>query len=372
MMMPSAVSAPSLILVCGLAGHVGAQQVHPRAELVVRPAGVTLAPIVLGDTITGLRALSRRGLPGTRLASYGAEDQPAEQVFSGIDDVVRDQVGRTFVMDDKASVVRIFDAQGQVQVLGRHGRGPGEFADLRSIAIDSAGRLYTGEVAHRLQIFEPTAAGFRFGRAIELPVSALGMCFLGGRLFVHALTLGQPGTIYEIGGDGHILRSFGEIYQADDPIIPWQLSTLRIACDASTQTIVAGSRSIGDIRGYAPDGTLRWIAPVSGFRPIRLEQVTVGGRPGTSMSRTPEGEHHITSVTLLRGGLALVQVTLRTWGVNHAPDVVSSLLVETATGRGWSAGRVLPRVIATSDSAYVTGTDDPWPQVQVWRIARPR
>lgn len=67
---------------------------------------------------------------------------------------VRD--GRLYVSDGLLFTVKVFDVEGNfLQTIGVHGRGPGQFARPKGIAVDREGRLYAVDAAfENVQLFD--------------------------------------------------------------------------------------------------------------------------------------------------------------------------------------------------------------------------
>ncbi|MFN3486831.1 MAG: NHL repeat-containing protein, partial [Planctomycetota bacterium] len=69
-----------------------------------------------------------------------------------------------------------------IRVLGRPGRGPGEFQDPEGIARDASGRLYvTDEDSRRIQVFEPDG---RVSAEWQVPEDPESIGLFGGRVYV--------------------------------------------------------------------------------------------------------------------------------------------------------------------------------------------
>jgi hypothetical protein len=78
-----------------------------------------------------------------------------EDVFIGnIRDIAVDDIGRVFIADPTIMVVHAFDTDGQyIGQLGREGRGPGEFSNIRSLNVHR-NRLYAYDPSqYRMHIF---------------------------------------------------------------------------------------------------------------------------------------------------------------------------------------------------------------------------
>ena len=78
-------------------------------------------------------------------------------IFGNIRDVCIDPDGRTFILDDRARQIRIFDANGlHVRTVGRQGEGPGEFQMPIGMTWAPDGNLWVVDVANsRFTVFTP-------------------------------------------------------------------------------------------------------------------------------------------------------------------------------------------------------------------------
>lgn len=78
--------------------------------------------------------------------------------LADIRSVAADSAGRIYVLSRAPNEVRVFDPSGaQVARWGREGKGPGEFADPIGISIDRGGRVWVvDQGASRFSIFDPT------------------------------------------------------------------------------------------------------------------------------------------------------------------------------------------------------------------------
>lgn len=78
--------------------------------------------------------------------------------FADIRSVAADSAGLIYVLSRAPNEVRVFDPSGaQVARWGREGKGPGEFVDPIGISIDRGGRVWVvDQGASRFSIFDPT------------------------------------------------------------------------------------------------------------------------------------------------------------------------------------------------------------------------
>ena len=80
-------------------------------------------------------------------------------VFGDVISLAVDDVGRIYVADLQANVIRVFSPQGEcLSTLGGEGSGPGEFAMLAGIAWSSHSLWAIDALAHRLTVFDSAGA----------------------------------------------------------------------------------------------------------------------------------------------------------------------------------------------------------------------
>jgi ABC-type Fe3+ transport system permease subunit/DNA-binding beta-propeller fold protein YncE len=93
---------------------------------------------------------------GELLEQWGGRGTNAGQISFPRSIVVDPGSGRTFVSEYMRSErVQVFDSAHKLQrVIGRAGRGPGEFNRVEGVALDASGNLYTADSCnHRVQVF---------------------------------------------------------------------------------------------------------------------------------------------------------------------------------------------------------------------------
>lgn len=93
----------------------------------------------------------------------GARDGAGPAVFGDIRSIALDPLGRVYVVDYLADVVRLFDADGSyIRTIGKRGHGPGELRGPSGIRIDPAGRLWIQDLGNqRYSVFDSTGVLLR-------------------------------------------------------------------------------------------------------------------------------------------------------------------------------------------------------------------
>lgn len=86
--------------------------------------------------------------------SIGKEDD-INYVFSSINNLCVDSLGKIYVSDARARRVQVFDKDGQyLMTLGRAGQGPGEFVICRLLGISPEGDIYVSSGIRRVEVFQ--------------------------------------------------------------------------------------------------------------------------------------------------------------------------------------------------------------------------
>ena len=141
--------------------------------------------------------------------------QPTD-LFNRPTDVAWDAAGNIFVADGAGNArIAKFDKDGKfVKSWGKRGAGPGEFADVLSIAVDAQGNVYAGDGGNkRIQVFDNNGV---FKTAFSNFGNAQAMCITKGANPVLYVSNSNPwndidvaGEIYKMRLDGTILGKFG-------------------------------------------------------------------------------------------------------------------------------------------------------------------
>jgi hypothetical protein len=141
--------------------------------------------------------------------------QPTD-LFNRPTDVAWDAAGNIFVADGAGNArIAKFDKDGRfLKSWGKRGTGPGEFADVLSIAVDAQGNVYAGDGGNRrIQVFDNNGV---FKTAFSNFGNAQAMCISKGANPVLYVSDSNPwndidvaGAIYRMQLDGTVLGKFG-------------------------------------------------------------------------------------------------------------------------------------------------------------------
>ena len=160
------------------------------------------------------RKAEAEAVPARVPAGTGA-GQPTD-LFNRPTDVAWDAAGNIFVADGAGNArIAKFDKDGKfVKSWGKRGTGPGEFANVLSIAVDAQGNVYAGDGGnHRIQVFD-NDGGFK--RVFQWAGNAQAMCLTLGAEPVLYVSNSNPwndideaGEIYKMRLDGSVVGRFG-------------------------------------------------------------------------------------------------------------------------------------------------------------------
>jgi len=153
-------------------------------------------------------------VPARPAAGDGA-GQPSD-LFNGPSDVAWDAAGNIFVADGLGNArIAKFDKDGKfLKSWGKKGTAPGEFADVRSIAVDAQGNVYAADGGNkRVQVFDNNGS---FKTAFTNVGTAQALCLTKGANPVMYVSNSNPpedidrdGDIYKMRLDGTMTGKFG-------------------------------------------------------------------------------------------------------------------------------------------------------------------
>ena len=180
----------------------------------------------------------------------GARDGSGQQtdLFDRPTDVSWDAAGNIFVADGLGNArVAKFDRDGKfVKSWGKRGTATGEFANVRSIAIDSQGNVYAADGGNkRIQVFDNNGV---FKTAFTDVGNAQALCLTKGSnqaLFVSNSNppndIDRDGEIYKMRLDGTVIGKFGRAGK-----LPKEFGTVNAIDCGNENTLYVGE--IGNLR----------------------------------------------------------------------------------------------------------------------------
>ncbi len=281
----------------------------------------------------------------------------SEDVLSGVDGTASLPDGRLLILDRQASVVRIVSPSGQqVGRIGRPGRGPGDFFNPLSIAVDAASNVYVGDLLRRVQRFRPDGPGFILDTVLPVSASALGLCLLDSLLVVHGTDLTDPSVIQLYTTRGEPIRRFGATYRAPAPMLNWQYGRGRIACLPKEGRIAYVAGAVPVLRVFTAAGLTVRLAVVADAHPTVVTELP---NDGYQAATAPDGRRdHVVALAALPAGGLLLQVGTSTAASEKAGDeyvrLISIVLpreaggsIERTTGGSQVAGILGARPVFT-------------------------
>lgn len=317
------------------------------------------------------RAPSRAGVaePAARASTLVLAQTYADDALGTVADVVADGRGRLFALDaQRQAVVMLAPSAGRGRMIGRPGRGPGEFVAPLSMTVDSGGRLLVLDPGTlRIEAFRTDEDGTHRAGALPLAFPAEDLAACGGRLFL--LGSWRYNLIHEISAvDGQVLRSFAPDSIAPDDLMAGYRSSGYLECGPGPSlTFLPALRPELTRYSLATGARIGRLA-IPGYEPVQVSRTADGGL----MFRAPKSGHHdmASSLVTLPDGTQLVQVGVLEQGARtrHEFREVRSFVVSWDAASIRPAGAALPRIVrASADSVFVVASD-PAPRVTAARI----
>jgi hypothetical protein len=146
--------------------------------------------------------------------SIGGPDAQGEAAFGQARQVVADDAGSMYVLDEQASDVKVFDASGKyLRTIGRKGQGPGELEFPMTLSLNrAAGELTVQQQTRGLSVFK-TDGTFLRQQSLQGLISGRGRVDSRGNVYVLEIVLGDAGSSYatkKLAPDGSLLATISE------------------------------------------------------------------------------------------------------------------------------------------------------------------
>lgn len=347
--------------------------VHPTPENI--PEEADLAGVIgmtRGEPGTGELGRVARALRSLEeVAGIGAFEGDKYSMFGLVEDIEVDEEGTVLVLDSRFNDIRSYDRTGAfVRAFGGPGRGPEEFEAPEAMERDPHGWLFVADRANQIKAFEPVGGSHVHRTTIRTEFVPEDFCLLDGRIYVQGARL-DGGTVHVFSTSGEHVRSFGEPYRSDNPLVRMQLSDGPIACSEEAKTVLVMYKYLSIISAYTPEGELRWRSRLADFRPMEItELIGVRGRPAVRFS----GDEYdfVEAMLAIPGGSVILQVSRRD-EVSRAAEreyaALHTYLISAESGEGIYVGDHLPRIHAFRAPHLFTGERDPYPRVRIHRLA---
>jgi hypothetical protein len=146
--------------------------------------------------------------------SIGGPEAQGDDAFGQARQVVADDAGTMYVLDEQASDVKVFDAAGKyLRTIGRRGQGPGELEYAMTLSINrAAGELTVQQQTRGLAVFK-TDGTFLRQQSLKGLITGRGRVDSRGNIYVLEIVLGDAGTSYatkKLAPDGSPLATISE------------------------------------------------------------------------------------------------------------------------------------------------------------------
>ncbi len=355
-------------------------EIHPDAENAV-PADASLIgedslPVGLSvDALDAWRS-ARDDLMAARTAMTLGSEEEGPQLFGRIGDVAVDAESNVFVFDGLAMELRVFDsAGGYVGGVGGMGDGPLELRyNLFGVfeLLDESRVLVANGALTKL--FLEAEGQWQLDKTVEAPGFVGDACVIGDRAFFAGWlsddnTLVQTASLATGAADTGIVPG----YRHPDYLVRSKMAEgIRIAClPMARQTIVAwGHLPMVASYRFGQESPI-WTSRVGGRLPSRIvygiaSDQTGAERPAIEDQTDPRD--FLRALLPMSSGHLLVQYSRAARGQSAVPSI-RTYLVDAATGLGAFLGTDLPAISTVLSDGYIAVFDDPYPRIEVRRLA---
>jgi hypothetical protein len=146
--------------------------------------------------------------------SIGGPDAQGDDAFGQARQVVVDDTGTMYVLDEQASDVKVFDASGNyLRTIGRRGQGPGELEFPMTLSLNrAAGEITVQQQTRGLAAFK-TDGTFLRQQSLKGLITGRGRVDSRGNVYVLEIVLGDNGSSYatkKLAADGSLLATISE------------------------------------------------------------------------------------------------------------------------------------------------------------------
>lgn len=307
----------------------------------------------------------------TSTARIGVLDGKDEISLGVIRDIAADRRGNFAVLDAGTQSVKVFTSSGvPIQVLGRPGRGPGEFFVPVALTVDRDDNLYVLDTGNqKVEVYTPADQGFRHRGSFRIDFPAYDICAMGDELFMHGYR--NERVLHAFTRSGQLTRSFGGSLYADHPYLRVASSRGVLQCVEDERTLLLLPLLSPEIRAFHADGRSRWTARIPEYEPVVIRKTARGAVYRTGRS----GRHHMaSSIVPLGAEHVIVQIGFIGRTEVAKPEEfnrVNSFAVNVKTGGIRPMSAVTPRLLELRDGIGHSPRAEPFPQIVLYRAAYP-
>lgn len=276
--------------------------------------------------------------------------------------------------------VRVYNSRGDLtSVVGKPGKGPGEFANVNKVAVmeaDEGPLLVIGTSSRNVSVFQQEGRTWALRHSFITAHAFMrgDLCAMHGHVYTIGYSEEYPGVIHKHTLQGEHVLSFGEPYNDPDPFIHRSLSERgALDCNETHRTVAYADGLNPVVTGFSDSGVARWrvqladadIAPTPQFRED-------DGRPSIGFPSPGNGE--TSSIKFISGTLPDVfLVSYDTYGPKGAETQhVFSVGAVSGYGAyvGWLSllrdGREQPHVTALDRQRLYTVAGSPYPHLGIY------
>jgi hypothetical protein len=220
-----------------------------------------------------------------------------DYTFSNEDEMIINDNGDFFLINRYEYSVDWLTEKGKLkQRIGRGGRGPGEFENIKGFTFDyDFERLFVlDNLSIKVFHYDNESGLFVYITSInDVFMDAFDICYLDGNLYLSAFDINREfydelnklesrsdqikglkkvtstDPIVVIDPDqGKVINYFGYKIKSVSGfgVLDGILSEVEISCNSSTQTVIAKPKYAPMILGYTSDGNLKWTTKIKGIR----------------------------------------------------------------------------------------------------------
>lgn len=302
--------------------------------------------------------------PNSLVASFGARETPETELIGRIA-MAKLRDDEIFVLDDQLNVVHVLNIPSRTHVrVGRPGRGPGELAFPRGLAL-SEDRIYVADERQNVHVFARMDGEWSWTRDIPIPFFPMDICFMDDGLYLLAASDDAPGFIHRLEQD-EVVASFGISYRWDNPIVRDATTEGRLVCLPEVDGIAWVPTRLNEVHMYGKDGALRWIARLPDHRPMGIVENAESG--SVAMGLTPgRSEMHMLYAVAPVASHLLVQLSLYDQEAvdADAPKATHSYVIDPTSGAAGAIDLPYSGLIDWHGGRMALFANDPWPKVDV-------
>lgn len=355
--------------------------IHPTSENIPEDATKVVPFSEIDDIQNHLLAKQVQRFNSLKLHKKIGSDSTANKLNSligEIKDITVSQSGLILLLDSRFNHIKVYDkSYNLISIIGRSGRGPGEFKDPASFTIDDRNKLYIVDKPGEVEIYQPDPKEYYvYHKTINLKYDMSSICSINGQIFLREdfyTPKGKSknkGMLHLLSLDKEVIKtSFGKVYSSS-LFAKGPLSMGTFACNPNSTTIINGMLNFPYLYGYTTTGDLKWTAVLDNYR-----QTNIIEKKGQSSSITygdnPEYNYHDYTINIKNGfdDFAIVQ----TKGMPNDPNSgkrvqIKTYLVSFENGDGVMLKKKFGKIeyVSPKGTFYVS-KEKPYPHFLVYK-----